>query len=54
MCSRVWALKLIQIDYKVVAMTTDDASDVNVAAKKPQILKCGTFTHIFKPEAQKI
>ena len=54
MCSHAWPIKLILIEHKVVAMTVDDASDMDVAAKKLQILKCGRFTHIFNPAAQKI
>ena len=49
-----WPIKLILTDHKVVAMTVDDASDMDVAAKKLQILKTGCFTHIFNPAAQKI
>ena len=54
MCSHAQPIKLILIEHKVVAMTVDKASDMDVAAKKLQILKRGCFTHIFNPAAQKI
>ena len=54
MCSHVWPIKLILIEDKVVAMTVNDASDMDVAVKKLQILKGGYFTHIFNLAAQKI
>ncbi|MDF4425378.1 hypothetical protein P3447_27645, partial [Vibrio parahaemolyticus] len=37
-----------------VAMTADNTSNMDVAAKKPQTLNCGCFTHIFNLAAQKI
>ena len=38
MCSHAWPIKLILIEHKVVAVTVDKASDMDVAAKKIQIL----------------
>ncbi len=48
MCSHAWPTKLI---LKAVAMTGDNASNIDAAAKKRQILGC--FTHIFNTAAQK-
>ena len=54
MCPHAWPKTLILSKKKVVAMTVGKASDMDVAAKKQQILKHGHFTHIFNPAAQKI
>ena len=43
MCSHTWPIKLILIEHKVVAMTVDNASDMNVAAKKLQPPKSNQF-----------
>ena len=44
----------VDSEQKVVAMTADGASDMDVAAKKQHILKHGWLTNIFHPAAQKI
>ncbi len=54
MCSHVWPIKLILIEHKVVAVTVDNTSNMNAAAKTLQILKHGCFIHILNPAAQKI
>jgi len=41
-------------EHKVVAMTADNASKRDVAAKKLQILKRGCFAHVFNPTTQRI
>ena len=41
-------------EHKVVAMTADEASDMDAAAKKLHILKHGCLANIFNPAAQKI
>lgn len=45
-CSHVWPIKLIPIEHNIVAMTIDDASDMNVTAKGLQAVRHGRFTHI--------
>ncbi len=54
MYSHAWPIKLILIEHKAVAMSADDASNMDVAAKKLQIPKRGCFARIFNPAAQKI
>lgn len=39
MCSHVGPVKLVLIEYKVVLMTVDNVLNMDVAAKKPQIIK---------------
>ena len=38
-CSHDWPIKLILTEHKVAAMTVDNASNMDVALKKLQILK---------------
>ena len=47
MCSNVWSTKLILIKHRVVVMTADDASDVDVAANS----KTWTFHTHLQPDS---
>ena len=49
-----WSEKLILIEPKVVTVTGDNTSNMDVAAKTLQILKHGHFTHSLNPAANRI
>lgn len=42
------------MEHKLVAMTADNVSNMDVAARNQQILKCGCVVHLFNLAAQKI
>lgn len=54
MCSDACPIKLILIEEKVKAMTTDNASNMDDAGNEQQILKRGCFTPIFNATELKI